>query len=542
MRCLHRHARVCGRVNPATDGGPIQLLARYGSGMGMRLRRPGTRIGSYVVKEILGRGGSGDVYKVTGPGGKPAALKLVDSSTNPAARTRLNREVDALRSIDHPGVPGVLDADTEGAEPYVVFDFIEGVSLAHHIKAKGPLKGKKLADLAETLASALAAAHAAGVIHRDVTPSNVMMGPNGPVLIDFGLSHRPEDPRLTREGLVSGTAGYVAPEVIDGAEPGMQADLWSWAATIAFAMTGQAPFGLGKGALGKTFAGEVLLPDVPGAEALAAALALDIKRRVKPEEVVAAFRGKTVRLPAVSRAASRPGTPISENLPVTRLFDLGEEASVGGKAGKQHLPLPPILTKRTGTIAAWAGAFVAVSTLVPATAFIVLVFILALCRVEHRRVVTIAAMRAKRGAKRGDTAIATIGLPWHFLRSVGEILPSVAIGGAAGGGLAALLWQAVSSEQVGFSHSETSQAWGHALALALGAALAAGLIWWGLWAYATRDGVRRVAAIVARTRTATRVWCSIAFIGIAVVLIALVWRTEPSFWPLPPLPESSATP
>lgn len=506
--------------------------------MGMRLRRPGTRIGRYVVTEILGRGGSGDVYKVVGPNGRHAALKLVDSSTNPAARTRLGREVNALRSIDHPGVPRVLDADTEGTEPYVVFDFIEGKSLAHHIKVSGPLKGKKLADLAERLASALAAAHAAGVIHRDVTPSNVMMSPKGPVLIDFGLSHRPEDPRLTREGLVSGTAGYVAPEVIDGAEPGMQADLWSWAATIAFSMTGQAPFGLGRGALGKTFAGEVLLPDVPGAEALAAALSLDVKRRVRPEEVVAALQGKTVRLPAASRASSRPGTPISEHLTVTRVFDLGEEAPAKGKAGKERPHLPPILTRRTGLIAAWTLAFIAVATLVPTAAFLFLVLILALCRVEHRRVASIAAMRAKRGAKRGDAAIATIGLPWHFLRSAGEILPSAAIGGAAGGGLAALLWQAVSSGKMGFSADETSQAWGHALALAVGAALAAGLIWWGPWAFGTRDGVRRIVAIVARTQTAARVWVAVALFGVAVVLFALVWRTEPLLWPLPPLPEA----
>ncbi|MBN2176421.1 MAG: serine/threonine protein kinase [Demequinaceae bacterium] len=505
--------------------------------MGMRLRRPGMRIGSYVVTEILGRGGSGDVYKVIGPGGKPAALKLVDSSANPAARTRLSREVNALRSIDHPGVPGVLDADTDGPEPFVVFDFIDGVSLAHHVKANGPLKGKKLADLAETLASALAAAHASGVIHRDVTPANVMLGSKGPALIDFGLSHRTDDPRLTREGLVSGTAGYVAPEVIDGAEPGMQADLWSWAATIAFAMTGQAPFGLGRGALGKTFAGEVVLPDVPGAEAVAEALSLDVKRRVKPEEVVAALRGKTVRLPAASRAASRPGEPISEHLPVTRIFDLGEEASV--KAGvRERLRLPPIMIRRTGTIAAWASALIAVATLVPATAFLVLLFVLALCRVEHRRIASIASMRAKRGAKRGDAAIATIGLPWHFLRSVGEILPSAAIAAAAGGGLATLCWQGVSSGRMGFAADEAHQYWGHALALALGAVLAVGLVWWGPWAYGTRDGVRRVAAIVARTDTAARVWAVVALLAVGVVLFALLWRTEPLFWPLSQLPET----
>ncbi len=507
--------------------------------MGMRLRRPGSRIGPYVVTDVLGRGGSGDVYKVIGPAELPAALKLVDSSTNPAARTRLGREVSALRSISHPGVPRVLDADTDGPETYVVFDFIDGVSLASHVKAHGPLKGKKLADLAETLASALATAHAVGVVHRDVTPANIMMGSKGPALIDFGLSHRTDDPRLTREGLVSGTAGYVAPEVIDGADPGMQADLWSWAATIAFAMTGQAPFGLGRGALGKTFAGEVVLPDIPGAEAVAAALSLDVKRRIKPEEVVAALRGKTVRLPSGSRGASRPGAPISTHLPVTRIFDLGDEPKASRKAeGKEGLRLPPIMIKRTGVIAIWALALVVFAALAPLVVFMALILIVSLGRVEHRRVAAIASMRAKRGARRGDTALATVGIPWHFLRAIAEVLPSAAIGAVAGGGLAVLGWQAVSSGKAGFTADEAHQAWGHTGALVIGAIVVAVFVWRGPWSYGTRDGVRRAVAIVAPTSTAARVWVTIALFGIGVAIFALVWRTEPWFWPLPPIPES----
>ena len=109
------------------------------------------------------------------------------------------------------------------------------------------------------MASALEAAHLAGVVHRDVTPSNMMMGPDGPVLIDFGLSHRETDERLTRDGLVSGTAGYVAPEVIDGADPGPVADIWSWAATVSYAMSGTAPFGSGSKAIGRTLDGDLTI-------------------------------------------------------------------------------------------------------------------------------------------------------------------------------------------------------------------------------------------------------------------------------------------
>ena len=124
-----------------------------------------------------------------------------------------------------------------------------------------------------------------------------MMGSRGPVLIDFGLSHREDDPRLTREGMVSGTAGYVAPEVIDGAAPSPTADIWAWAATIAFAMLGDAPFGTGRGALSKTLQGKVRLPNVQGAKEVAKALSLDIGARPRPSAIVAALRGATERLP-----------------------------------------------------------------------------------------------------------------------------------------------------------------------------------------------------------------------------------------------------
>ena len=126
----------------------------------------------------------------------------------------------------------------------------------------GPLPPAQVAELAEALASALAAVHAAGVVHRDVTPANVLLGPAGPALIDFGLAHHHDDDRLTRTGLVSGTAGYVAPEVIDGAEPTAASDDWGLAATLAFAATGHAPFGTGMGAISATLAGDVR-PDVP---------------------------------------------------------------------------------------------------------------------------------------------------------------------------------------------------------------------------------------------------------------------------------------
>ena len=170
-------------------------------------------------------------------GGGEAALKLIDAS-DAGARLRLAREVAALQALRHPAVPRVLDAELDDDEPFVVFEFIDGASLSAHVKRKGALPPEQVAALADALASALAAVHAAGVVHRDVTPANVLLSSSGPVLIDFGLSHRQDDDRLTRMGLVSGTAGYVAPEVIDGAEPTAASDDWAFAATARLCRRG----------------------------------------------------------------------------------------------------------------------------------------------------------------------------------------------------------------------------------------------------------------------------------------------------------------
>ena len=175
------------------------------------------------------------MYLVTDEGGGEAALKLVDTS-DAGARVRLSREVAALQALRHPAVPRVLDAELDDEDAFVVSEFIDGPSLSQHVRARGPLPSGQVAELASALAGALAAVHAAGVVHRDVTPANVLLGRTGPVLIDFGISHQFEDDRLTRTGLVSGTAGYVAPEVIDGGEPTAASDDWGLAATLAFAV------------------------------------------------------------------------------------------------------------------------------------------------------------------------------------------------------------------------------------------------------------------------------------------------------------------
>ncbi|WP_062379613.1 serine/threonine-protein kinase [Demequina pelophila] len=326
-------------------------------------REVGEIVGGYRVLARLGTGGSGSVYRVVDEAGVESALKLVDTEDE-VARARLEREVKALQALRHPAVPHILDAELDDDETFVVFEFVPGQTLWDHVQAHGPLEGEALADFADRTASALEAVHAAGVIHRDVTPSNVMMSPEGPVLIDFGLAHRTDDARLTREGLVSGTPGYVAPEVIDGAEPGTAADRWSWAATVAYAMAAQAPFGSGTGAISRTLEARPSLPPVPGADALVAALGRDEHARPGMRDVVAALRGARpeaigpgdawAAVPGVGAAA--PTAPHTIPGPVRDWDDAAHPAlGGGGGAGAGATAVMPGAQPGVAPAAAWPG-------------------------------------------------------------------------------------------------------------------------------------------------------------------------------------------
>lgn len=493
--------------------------------MGMRLREPGTDIGGYSVVAAIGRGGSGDVYRVTDRHGDVAALKLVDAQADDAARERLAREVDALKALRHDAIPRILDAELDGPEPFLVFEYIDGVSLAHHVADHGALDQEALADLAETVASALAEAHGAGVVHRDVTPANIMMGSRGPVLIDFGLSHRTDDPRLTREGMVSGTAGYVAPEVIDGTEPGPTADLWAWAATIAFAMLGEAPFGSGRGALSKTLQGKVRLPRVQGAKEVARALSLDVSARPSPSSVVAALRGGTERLLTTDH-------PLRDA--PTAVFDLGEEGHTG--MAVDPWALPAISVRRPGVIAAIVVSLIAIATLAPILATLTMILLVVLGRTEHRRVASLTRLRARRGKRRGDAALVAVGLPWHLLRAFAEILPTASIATFLGGAWAALVWKLAKDGHLASLSGTTGLAWGHAMALGSGLMIAGFVLWRGPWSEPTRDGVRRAAARVAPSARAARIWALVAVVVVGTALFAVAWATTIWWWPLPPLP------
>jgi hypothetical protein len=210
--------------------------------------RSGERLGPYLLREQLGEGGMGVVYLASDPAGSLVAVKVLRQGVpaEATARHRLAREVDTMRRVHSPFVAEVVDADVEGSPPYIVTRYVAGRTLEDAVAADGPLNGVALASLARGLAAALAAVHAAGVVHRDLKPGNVMMVDGQPVVIDFGIAQAPDSTRLTMTGMFMGTPGYLAPEVIEGNTSGPAADVHSWAATLAYAATGRPPFGTGQ--------------------------------------------------------------------------------------------------------------------------------------------------------------------------------------------------------------------------------------------------------------------------------------------------------
>jgi serine/threonine protein kinase len=207
-----------------------------------------SQLGPYTLVRRIGRGGMGEVWAATGPDGAEVALKVLPEGSlgDDSARARFAREVAAAQRVRHPRVQAVLGSylDDDGSEadrPWLACELVEGPTLAQRIVADGPVGGRELHLLASGLAEALAAVHAAGVVHRDVSPANVVLGADGPVLVDFGIARFAEATTLTMTGTVVGTAGWLAPELLRDHEVTSAADVWSLGAVLAYAATGRPP-------------------------------------------------------------------------------------------------------------------------------------------------------------------------------------------------------------------------------------------------------------------------------------------------------------
>jgi hypothetical protein len=204
-----------------------------------------SRIGPYAVDAILGVGGMSHVYKARGPSGTEVALKLVkpDIARDATFRRRFDREVRIARTVVHPNVVAVVDFGEHDGSPYMVQRLVRGGSLEGELERRTTLDPRTLARVCVEVAGALDAVHAAGLVHRDVKPGNILLDEDGTAHItDFGLAKDAQDSVLTRRGQALGSLDYMAPEQIRGEELTAAADVYALACVVFECLTGKPPF------------------------------------------------------------------------------------------------------------------------------------------------------------------------------------------------------------------------------------------------------------------------------------------------------------
>jgi eukaryotic-like serine/threonine-protein kinase len=302
--------------------------------------------GRYRLQAPLGRGAMGVVWRARDQLlDRDVAIKevqIADSLTEEERATafqRTLREAKTAARLNHPAVVTVYDVAEDGGRPWIVMQLVNAQSLDQVLASSGPLSPRRAAEMARQLLSALSVAHAAGVMHRDVKPSNVLIGANDQsVLTDFGIATFADDPKLTQTGMVMGSPGFTAPERIRGEDASPASDLWSLGATIYAAVEGHGPFERRGGAM--TTMSAIInenAPDAPTAGALGPVIAALLRREPtdRPD----------------ARAAERM---INDVLP--RLEDQAPDAPPGYaptalSASSRPPSVPPVVPPRQGETA-----------------------------------------------------------------------------------------------------------------------------------------------------------------------------------------------
>src|SRR5690242_2922812 len=273
--------------------------------------------GRYRLQAPIGRGAMGVVWRARDQLlDRDVAIKevqIADTLTDAERATafqRTLREAKTAARLNHPAVVTVYDVAEDGGRPWIVMQLVHAQSLDQVLGDSGPLSPRRAAEMARQLLSALSVAHAAGVMHRDVKPSNVLIGSDDrAVLTDFGIATFADDPKLTQTGMVMGSPGFTAPERIRGEDASPASDLWSLGATVYAAVEGHGPFEQRGGAI--TTMSAIInedAPEAPTAGALGPVIAALLRREPTDRpDASAAARMITEVLPLLADRAPGSG-------------------------------------------------------------------------------------------------------------------------------------------------------------------------------------------------------------------------------------------
>ena len=449
--------------------------------------------------------------------GQRVALKVLRPHVvgDDETRARLAREVGALRRVRSRWVAEIIDADPWAPVPYVATRYVPGLSLHDEVASEGPVRGDDLAWLARCLLEGIAAVHEAGVLHRDVKPSNVLMEGRTPVLIDFGLARVADDPKLTQTGWLLGTPGYLAPEVLYGDEPTTAVDVHAWAATVTYAATGRPPYGRGPSmaVMDRARRGEHDLTGVPSPlrEVLDAALAPEPERRPSVARLLSWLRGQgpaPVGRPAPAPLRSVPPLPQPvETMPLSLFTEEPGDAPTDRLPERPaerrdvetrlqpsvwDVPAPPAAaapgmgerTRRAVLLATTGLAAAAGLAAYPWAALVALLVLVWVLRTGSLAASAVGERRRYRGARWYDGPRLVLGAPWGLVRSV----PATALLGLWAFGLAVaamLLCYAVAAPL--------------GVTLWLAGAVLVGGLWCGPGGSRLRSPVNRVARPLSRS-------------------------------------------
>src|SRR6185312_12623721 len=472
-------------------------------------------LGPYRLQDRLGEGGMGVVHLARDPEGRAVAVKVLHplGSEGVNARRRLAREVETMRRVRSPYVAEVLDADVAGEFPYIVTRFVPGPTLDEMVRTRGPLSGPGLRRLAHGMAEALTAIHAAGVVHRDLKPGNVMLTDDRPIVIDFGIAQTGDATRLTQTGLVMGTPGYLAPEVIEGEPSSPASDVHSWGSTMAFAATGHLPFGGGsyETIFYRIISGRADLSGVPAplVPLISAALARDPSHRpsaswlsaqavtldMSAATATATYNGvpvtetryprEAVVIPAIPPAAPPPAPrqaarDVADLLPPVSYPPAGKQQPYQDQAGPwgPQGPKPaagaaagaaapaaasrPAARPNTAAGLAIMVALVALTVVLPVAGLLVALAVITLLRAADRAQSKLAVRRSVRGPRASDLVVVLVTAPLTVARALlteALMAPLAVIVGAAVYGLAVVVTHSADMTRAGAYAAAAAVAW-----------------------------------------------------------------------------------